>query len=142
MKSEDLSAQLEMWKRALFVAWGAATTMLALALLNAPVESNDQSALFALSLFFLVAVTPPGFILLISRRWQVLPRSARLKTAFGYFAAAWTSLLALIFAKWDELAKTPAGPALAVAAFGLALALWLSYRALRRGVQRAEDIFP
>jgi hypothetical protein len=82
MEIEPFEKELQIWNRFMYMGLGAAIAMLA----SSP---NDFSFAGIVWLFLQVAVTPPGFFLLLGKRWRDLPLTQeRINTVFGYLAAS------------------------------------------------------
>jgi hypothetical protein len=96
--------------------------------------------------FFQLAVTPAGFVLLISKAWRQIPLHQRLDTAFGYLGVAWLSLFAFGIKSGSDtpvLQSVLGATLLAVLIGGSAIALGLSYWLLHRARSTLpEEIFP
>ena len=87
METEQLEKELQMWNRFMYMALGAAIAIVA----SSP---NDFSFIGIVWLLLQVAITPPGFFLLLGKRWKGLPLTKeRLNTIFGYFIASLLLLL-------------------------------------------------
>jgi len=92
MDVEMLEKRMEFWKRCLLIAAGATLTLLATTI----AEYKDATSFFGWYFIWLViwlAVAPPGFYLLLSKKWRQLALPNRLNTAFGFLACAWLVLL-------------------------------------------------
>ena len=91
MDIEQLEKRLEFWKRGLLVGFGASVTLLAITLAE---SSRDISwGWYFVCVVIWLAVAPPGFYLLMNKKWRKVPLSSRLNVAFGYLGCAWLVLL-------------------------------------------------
>jgi hypothetical protein len=87
MHTEPLEKQLSVWNKLMYMALGSVVTLVA----SSP---GDFSQVDIVWLLIQVAITPPGFFLLLGKRWKGLPLSReRLNTSLGYLFASWLSLL-------------------------------------------------
>ena len=87
MDTEQLEKELQLWNRFMYMALGAAIALV----VSSP---NDFSFIGIVNFLLLIAVIPPGFFLLFSKRWKVLPfTKERITTIFGFLAASWLLLL-------------------------------------------------
>lgn len=82
MEIEPFEKELQIWNRFMYMSLGAAVAMLA--------SSPDNFSFAGIVWFFLqVAITPPGFFLLLGKRWKDLPLTKeRINTVFGYLVAS------------------------------------------------------
>ena len=140
MDIEQLEKQLELWKRGLFVALGSSVTLFAITLAESSRDSFFSSAIWGWYLVWVVvwlAIAPPGFYLLLSKRWRKVSLSTRLNTAFGYLGCAWMVLLSAGikgYSSGDHACST----LIVITAF----ILGGSYLYLRRKKNEPEEIFP
>lgn len=82
METEQLEKELQIWNRFMYMALGAAIAIVA----SSP---NDFSFAGIVWLFLQVAITPPGFFLLLGKRWKGMPLTKeRMNTVFGYLVAS------------------------------------------------------
>jgi len=142
MDVEQLEKRLEFWKRGLLVAIGASVTLLATTLAESSrhVSFSFSDAFWGWYLVWMViwlAVAPPGFYLLMSRRWRKVSLSSRLNPAFGYLGCAWLVLLSAGIRGFSN--SDPACNSLIViTAFILGGTYWY----LRKKKDKPEEIFP
>jgi FtsH-binding integral membrane protein len=92
MDAEMLEKRMEFWKRGLLVSIGASVTLLATTITEFKDETNFRGW-YLVWLVIWLAVAPPGFYLLMSKKWRQLAMSSRLNTAFGYLGCTWLILL-------------------------------------------------
>lgn len=95
MNIDNLQKRLEIWKRILFMNIGASVILILQAVL---IYQDTRSLMFGTSwygVWFVVQLAAflPGFVLLWGKHWMQLPLPERLNTIFGYFAAAWLTIL-------------------------------------------------
>jgi Na+/proline symporter len=82
METGQLEKELQIWNRFMYMALGAAIAIVA----SSP---NDFSFAGMVWLLLQIAITPPGFFLLLGRRWKVMPlEKERMNTIFGYLTAS------------------------------------------------------
>lgn len=82
MEIEPFEKELQIWNRFMYMGLGAAITIV----VSIP---NDFSYTGFVWLFLQIAITPPGFILLLGKRWRNLPLTReRINTIFGYLVAS------------------------------------------------------
>lgn len=87
MDTEQLEKELQIWNRLMYMALGAAIAIVA----SSP---NDFSFIGIVWFLLQIAVTPPGFFLLLGKRWKALSLTKeRINTIFGYLTASWLLLL-------------------------------------------------
>jgi hypothetical protein len=82
----------------MYMALGASVTLVFISfgfLLNASRWSGFENYAGGAWQLIQLFATPPGFYLLLTKRWKALPLSNRLNTIFGYFVASWISLVSL-----------------------------------------------
>jgi len=155
MNIDYLHQQLELWKRWLFICMGASVSLLATAIADIP-NTGSQIARyyhpevttggvgyfpgwFGVWFILQTAVTIPGFLILFAKTWQMLPRSERLNTAFGFFLTAWVTFLAL----GVRLTLFDTTPGLIYLITLLGAVLFASYFWLKRVyMSRSEELFP
>jgi len=86
MDTEKLEKQLPIWNKLMYMALGSVITLVA-------ASPNNFASVGIVWLLIQIAITPPGFFLLLGKRWNALPLSReRINTAVGYLAASWLSL--------------------------------------------------
>ncbi|HEX7621290.1 MAG TPA: hypothetical protein VF359_08835 [Anaerolineales bacterium] len=139
MDVEQLEKRLEFWKQGLLVALGASVTFLAATLAESPRDSFFSDAIWGWYLLWVViwlAVAPPGFYLLLSRKWRKVPLSSRLNTAFGYLGCAWLVLLSSGIMRFSS--DLACNSLIVISAFALGMAYWY----LRKKKDEPEEIFP
>lgn len=141
---EQLETTLHLWKKGLYIAWGAGLMLLLMALLQMHrMYKSDVWEWYIAWLILEALVTTPGFILLFLPRWRQIPLRERMDTAYGYFAVAWLGLFAFGVQtgsdprNWDYGIMTIAS--LIIVGIGLLIAL--TYWLLRRAEMR-EEVFP
>ena len=135
MDVEQLEKRLEFWKHGLFLALGASVTVFATTLAGA-----SQVGFWGWYLVWVViwlAIAPPGFYLLMSRKWRKVPLSSRLNLAFGYLGCAW---LVLFSAGIRGYLSTAIGCITWIII--LALILGGVYWYLRKKKDKPEEMFP
>ena len=87
MDTGQLEKQLSVWNKFMYMGLGSVVTLVASSL------SNFSHA-DIIWLLIQVVITPPGFLLLLGKRWRGVPLSkGRVNTIFGYLFAGWLSLL-------------------------------------------------
>ena len=135
MDVEQLEKRLEFWKRGLLVALGASVTLLATTL-----AESSQDGFWGWYIVWMViwlAVAPPGFYLLMSRKWRRVSLSSRLNAAFGYLGCAWLVLLSAGIRGF--LSSNPGcNTLIVITAFVLGGAYWY----LRKKKDKPEELFP
>jgi hypothetical protein len=100
MDTERLGKELQIWNRLMYMAMGASIVLLALSFRHLdypdrwPGFQNHAGALWQ---WMQIAITPPGFYLLWSKRWKKLPFREKKNTIVGFFIASWFTFLALGF---------------------------------------------
>jgi hypothetical protein len=135
MDVEQLEKQLEFWKRGLLVALGASVTLLATTLAESP-QDGFWGWYFVWVIIWL-AVAPPGFYLLMSKKWRKVSLSSRLNAAFGYLGCAWLVLLSAGIRGF--LSSNPGcNTLIVITAFVLGVAYWY----LRKKKDKPEEMFP
>jgi len=147
MATEDVEKKLEIWKPWLLISVGASIMLLLIAIADIPNQGRAYApSWFYVWPFFQLAVTPAGFVLLISKAWRQIPLHQRLDTAFGYLGVAWLSLFAFGIKSGSDtpvLQSVLGATLLAVLIGGSAIALGLSYWLLHRARSTLpEEIFP
>jgi len=135
MDVEQLEKQLEFWKRGLLVALGASVTLLATTL----AESSQDGfwGWYFVWVIIWLAVAPPGFYLLMSKKWRKVSLSSRLNAAFGYLGCAW---LVLLSAGIRRFLNSDPGCNTLIVITGIVLggAYWY----LRKKKDKPEELFP
>jgi hypothetical protein len=146
MAVEQLEQKLESYKRGLMFFAGIALTLLALAVTTGPQRLSQFWNWYLLWAITQVAVTPIGFVFLVSKDWRQLPLSERLDTAFGHLAVAWLLLLSFLVKSNRDGSVVYGGDAtlmLYALVAGAAMALAFSYWRLRAGRGHSpEEMFP
>ncbi len=140
MDVELLEKQLEFWKRGVYVAIGSSVTLLATAIAESPRSYLSSQFVWAWYLVWVViwlSVTPPGFILLMSRQWRKVPLTIRLKVAYEYLCCAWLVLLSAGIRGYSS-----GDHACATFVIISAFILGASYLYLRRKKNEPEEMFP
>ncbi len=139
MNINTLVKRFEVWKRILFITLGASLTLFVQALLK---YLESQSLVFDAywyGVWFVVQLTSflPGFVLLWGKHWMQIPLRERLNTIFGYFAAAWFTLLpiGLRIGRYESKAFN-------FVLLGCAIAIAIGYWSLRRKSMEPQEIFP
>lgn len=100
MDTEQLEKELRIWDRLMYIALGASATLSVISFGNFlfgnqwPYFEGYAGELWQ---WMQIAITPPGFYLLWSKRWKVTPFSARRNTVVGFFIASWITFLSLGF---------------------------------------------
>ena len=128
METEQLEKELQMWNRFMYMALGAAIASVA----SSP---NDFSFIGIVWLLLQVAITPPGFFLLLGKRWKGLPLTKELlNTIFGYFIA---SLLLLLIP-----AVLGADPLYYILPIGYLIFILALYLRLQKKPSDSDEMFP
>lgn len=140
MTREYLQSQLELWRRWLLVSAGAAATLLATALADAPnpVPRPFFPGWYALWLILEIGLVTPGISMLLARGWRMLPLDERRDTAFGYLLAAWVVFVAL-YIQAERTSSGMLGFLVLAGGLTLAVAYW---RARRWPARVSEELFP
>jgi len=96
MDTDQLEKQLQIWNRFMYMVLGSSITLVITCLGNLFYSewSGFENYIGGIWTWIQLLATPPGFYLLLSRRWRLVPLSTRVNTIFGYFLASWFSLLA------------------------------------------------
>jgi hypothetical protein len=140
MDDDQLEKQLEFWKRGLFAALGSSVTLLATTLFSSQRDISYSSSIWGWYFIWVViwlAVAPPGFYLLMSKKWRKVILSIRLNTAFGYLGCACLILLSA------GIKSSYSGDHACLSLFFFALlTLGVSYWTMRRKKNDPEEIFP
>jgi hypothetical protein len=135
MDVEQLEKRLEFWKRGLLVALGASVTLYATTL-----AESSQDGFWRWYFVWVViwlAVAPPGFYLLMSRKWRKVSLSSRLNSAFGYLGCAWLVLLSAGIRGFSS-SNPGCNTLIVITAFVLGAAFWY----LRKKKDKSEELFP
>lgn len=91
MDTEQLEKQLPIWNKLMYMALGSVVTLVA----SSP---DDFSNIDIVWLLIQIVITPPGFFLLLGKRWKALPLSKeKLNTIQGFLFASWLSLFVPLF---------------------------------------------
>ena len=104
MDTEQLEKELDRWNHFMYMALASSLTLAAISFGNFFESgwSGFERYMSGLWQWIQLAVTPPGFYLLWSKRWKVLPFQARKNTIFGFFLASWFTFLSLGFITLNE----------------------------------------
>ena len=100
MDTEQLEKELQIWDRLMYMAVGSSIVLVIISFGNYtyadrwPGFQNHAGAVWQ---WMQIAITPPGFYLLWSKRWKTLPFRERKNTLLGFFIASWFTFLALSF---------------------------------------------
>lgn len=100
MDTELLEKELQIWNRLMYMAMGASIVLLALSFRHLdypdrwPGFQNHAGTIWQ---WMQIAITPPGFYLLWSKRLKKLPFREKKNTIVGFFIASWFTFLALGF---------------------------------------------
>jgi hypothetical protein len=100
MDTEQLEKELQIWDRLMYMAVGASIVLAALSFRHldyADLWPGFQSYAGAIWQWMQMAITPPGFYLLWSKRWKDVPFQEKKNTIIGFFIASWFTFLALGF---------------------------------------------
>jgi hypothetical protein len=135
MDVEQLEKQLDFWKRGLLIALGASVTLFATTLAGAS-QVGFWGWYFVWVVIWL-AVAPPGFYLLMSKKWRKVSLSNRLNLAFGYLGCAW---LVLFSAGIKGFLST--GPGCNTFIVIIAFILGAVYWYMRKKKDKPEEMFP
>ena len=128
METEQLEKELQIWNRFMYMALGAAIAIVA----SSP---NDFSFAGIVWLLLQIAVTPPGFFLLLGKRWKVLPLAKeRTNTIFGYLAAS----LLLLFVP----AIFGADPLYYIFPIGYLILIVVLYLRIQKKPSDSDEMFP
>lgn len=100
MDTERLEKELQMWDRLMYMAVGAAIVLTAISFRH--LDYGDywpgfQSHAGAVWQWMQIAITPPGFYLLWSKRWKNMRFPQKKNTIVGFFIASWFTFLSLGF---------------------------------------------
>jgi hypothetical protein len=139
MNTQDL----EIWKKRLLFVSGAVTTLFLVALSDLPFPGSNGNHLITMDGWFGVwlileaACLITGTYLLLSPRWKQIPFPQRMNLIFGYYTAAWVTLLAL-----SVRLATLMPTALYFTAAGSGVLLAATYIIIRWKMNRLEEIFP
>jgi hypothetical protein len=100
MDTEQLEKELQIWDRLMYMAVGAAIVLTAISFRH--LDYGDywpgfQSHAGAVWQWMQIAVTPPGFYLLWSKRWKNMRFPQKKNTIMGFFIASWFTFLSLGF---------------------------------------------
>jgi hypothetical protein len=126
LEQEVRERQLETWQKFMYVALGAAITIL----FHVFDPLRDLIVLFAL-----LYTTWSGFHLLWGRPWRNLPLTeARSKTVFGYLFASWVIAFAIFSYSWL--------PPLGLILFIYTVFLLLTYWRTRKQLSISDEMFP
>ncbi len=140
MDVDQLEIRLEFWKRMLLAALGSAVTFLSTTIADSSRNSYFSDSTWGWYLVWVViwlAIAPPGFYLLMGRKWRKVSLATRLNTAFGYLGCAWLVLLSAGikgFSNGNQACNT----FIVISAFILGGSYWY----LRRKKDNPEEIFP
>ncbi len=129
MDIDFLQKRFQIWKFLLFINIGASVTLLLQAVLHYLESPRSYLEISWYGAWFIVQLATffPGFVLLWGKHWQQIPLHERLNTIFGYFAAAWFTLLP-VGVSVDSYAPKLFNFFL----LGCAIAITVSYWSLRR----------
>jgi hypothetical protein len=100
MDTEQLEKELRIWDRLMYIVLGSSITLLIISFGNFsygnqwPYFENYTGGLWQ---WMQITITPPGFYLLWSKRWKLLPLSSRKITILGFFIASGITFLSLGF---------------------------------------------
>jgi hypothetical protein len=141
MEIEQIEKQFHMWIHFLWMITGASVTFVAVSLGNLvygsdwPGFGNYMGGIWT-TIQFLALL--PGLYLVFHRRWKFIPLARRVHTIFGYFIAAWISLLAFGF-----LVEIPPATDYYILLIGSAIAIVIIYIwALRKTFIPRDEVFP
>ena len=128
MDTENLEKELQIWNRFMYMGLGATIAIVASSL-------NNFSFAGIVWFFLQVALTPPGFFLLLGKRWKEMPLTQeRINTVFGYLVASLLLLFVPAIFGADSLYYIfPAGY------FILILSLYLR---IRKKPSNSDEMFP
>ena len=148
MDPERLIQKLEGFGRWSFVGFGAALTLLLMAILQMHVMHKSQVIEWYIAWGLLeLLVTPTGLFLLFAKPWRQLPMRDRLDVAYGYLAISWLGCFAFGLQtgsdprNWTNFFDIGLFVTLIVAAYGalIGLTYWLLRQAEKT---RPEEMFP
>lgn len=100
MEPKKLREELQIWNRLMYMAVGASIVLTALSFRHLdygdrwPGFQNHAGVIWQ---WMQIAITPPGFYLLCSKRWKDLPFPEKRNTIMGFLVASWFTFLALGF---------------------------------------------
>jgi len=138
MDEEGLERRLDFWRQGLLVALGASGTLVAASIAEGQRASYSDPYLgwYFLWLIMWLAFAPPGFYLLMSRKWRKVSMARRFNIAYGYLGCAWLVLLSagLRFRSSAE----PCATLIVIAA----LVIGASYWYIRSKKDKPEELFP
>jgi len=138
MDVEQLEIRLEFWKRGVLVAVGASITFFATTLAESSrFLSSTFWGWYLIWIIIWLAVAPPGFYLLMSRKWRKVSLSSRLNVAFGYLGCAWLVLLSAGIRGFSS-----SDPACNTVIVITGLVLGAVYWYLRKKKDEPEELFP
>jgi hypothetical protein len=138
MDTEPLEKELEKWNRSMYIALGSSITLVVITFGNFFEGGWPGFERYAGGWWqwMQVAITPPGFYLLWSKRWKVLPFQERKNTIIGFLIASWLTFLALGFITLNE----PLISFLLIVGV-IPLALRYSHQ-IKEKSNQADEIFP
>ncbi len=127
MDTEQLQKQLQVWDRFMYMALGAAITVVA----SSP---NDYGFVGIVWLLIEILTASSGFFLLWGKRWKSLPLTNRLKTIYGYLAASWLSLFVML------ILGAEVGYGLFI--LGYTIFLGIIYWQIQKKASDSDEMFP
>jgi hypothetical protein len=96
---------------------------------------NEFSQAELIWLLVQIAITPPGFLLLFSKRWKALPLSKeRVNTGLGYLLASWLSLFVPLL--------LGAGSAYTLFLLLYTVFLGVVYQRVQKKFSNSDEMFP
>jgi hypothetical protein len=145
MDPEELTRKLESWDHGGYVCFGAASMLLAMAILDIPIMHKSQVLDWYFAWFlFELTVAPLGFVIL----WTQLPLRIRMGTAYGFFASAWLALFAFGVQTGSDPRNWNGGliglmQIVTLIVLGTLTLICFTYWLLRRSEkEKPEEIFP
>jgi hypothetical protein len=138
MDAEQLEKELDRWNRFMYMALASSITLAVISFGNFLESgwSGFERYMSGLWQWIQLAVTPPVFYLLWSKRWKALPFQDRRNTILGFFLASWFTFLSLGFITVNGLL---------VSFLILVGAISLFFRyvvVVKRKSNQADEIFP
>ncbi len=149
MDPEKLTRKLESWNHGVYLSFGAASMLLAMAILDIPIMHKSQVVNWYFAWFlYELTVAPLGFVILFLQPWRQLPLRMRMGTAYGFFASAWLALFAFGVQTGSDPRNWDGGliglmQIVTLIVLGTLTLICLTYWLLRRSEkERPEEIFP
>lgn len=141
MDTQQLEQELQLFDRLMYMAVGASIILMAVTYRHLDYENiwpGFQHHAGVVWQLLQIAVTPPAFYLLLSKRWKGMPWREKKNTIVGFLIASWFTFLSLGFITLNfYIAEI--GTVITVGAALIALGYaWIR----RQKPNQAEEIFP